>query len=291
MGIPLRDTAIGPGWSSVWRQTWPAGPVTAECVWSGRAGRDGWLRVFPDGCADLTWNGDRLRLVPASATVRWVRLCQGTPADGVRLRCGAARALLGPLGVAGSVVELRDVPRLRSVRPLERDLRAAADDSGRRRQLLAQWVADQPVAREWLASSVIEQLAAGLPVPAIASAQAVSERTLRREVADATGLSPKPLGRVLRFRRFLEVLRPLASAGESLAVTAARLGYADQSHLGRECRAIAASTPASLVRSWRRAAGQDGRNLPDSGRGGARTWGRDRRNERDPGRRGGRPSR
>ncbi|WP_051343018.1 helix-turn-helix domain-containing protein [Pseudonocardia spinosispora] len=64
-------------------------------------------------------------------------------------------------------------------------------------------------------------------------------------------MSPKELHRILRFRRFTARLPAVADGEVSVAVAAADLGYADQSHLGRECRRLSGSSPARLFDSWR----------------------------------------
>jgi AraC-like DNA-binding protein len=58
---------------------------------------------------------------------------------------------------------------------------------------------------------------------------------------------------VLRFRRFVS----WADAGapdDGLASAAARLGYADQAHLTRECARLAGLTPTALLAARRRPA-------------------------------------
>jgi AraC-like DNA-binding protein len=86
----------------------------------------------------------------------------------------------------------------------------------------------------------------GLPLmPWLTAELGVSERTLRRRCEEAFGYGPKTLERVLRFQRFLQRLRaepPLSAAG--LAV---ETGYADQPHLVRETRRLAAATPRRLA--------------------------------------------
>jgi AraC-like DNA-binding protein len=91
----------------------------------------------------------------------------------------------------------------------------------------------------------------------VARAVGLSPRELRRRFLVHVGYGPKGLHRVLRLRAFLRN----AAAGASLAACAARSGYADQSHLGRECRQLAGSTPARLLAGL-------GRNVPDAGAGG-----------------------
>ncbi|MFJ9783761.1 hypothetical protein ACIRSS_29560 [Amycolatopsis sp. NPDC101161] len=97
MGVPLRPAAA----RSVYREVAP--PAALACGWHGRTGWAQPLRVLPDGCADPVWDGTALTVgaplrvwVPASAS-----------RVGVRLRCGAATAVLGT-----SMPELSAVTRL-----------------------------------------------------------------------------------------------------------------------------------------------------------------------------------
>jgi hypothetical protein len=55
---------------------------------------------------------------------------------------------------------------------------------------------------------------------------------------------------VLRFRRFVAWAGAGAPGGD-LAFAAARLGYADQAHLTRECARLAGVTPAALLAARR----------------------------------------
>jgi AraC-like DNA-binding protein len=80
----------------------------------------------------------------------------------------------------------------------------------------------------------------------------LSERQLRRRCHEAVGYGPKTLQRVLRFRRFVAQIDAAAGPphgpARDLATIAAKVGYADQAHLTRECRALAGLTPAALAR-------------------------------------------
>ena len=80
----------------------------------------------------------------------------------------------------------------------------------------------------------------------------MSERHLRRLVADHTGLEPRTLPRVARFQRFLALSD--RAAEPSLAALAVRAGYADQAHLTREVRALSGLTPAALLAERHRSA-------------------------------------
>jgi transcriptional regulator GlxA family with amidase domain len=102
----------------------------------------------------------------------------------------------------------------------------------------------------------------GVTVDAVASAVGLSARELRRRFPTHVGYGPKALHRVLRFRRFLDRAPDLVAGRASLASAAAEAGYADQSHLGRDCRRLSGSSPAALVGRWADAA-RSGRNVPD----------------------------
>jgi AraC-like DNA-binding protein len=90
------------------------------------------------------------------------------------------------------------------------------------------------------------------PVADIRSALHVSERHFRRLCREQVGFSPKALQRVLRFQRFLAYAqRNLAvrrrPQGDGLVRMAELSGYADQSHLSRECLRLTGETPATLL--------------------------------------------
>ncbi|MFF1609493.1 helix-turn-helix domain-containing protein [Amycolatopsis sp. NPDC058278] len=73
---------------------------------------------------------------------------------------------------------------------------------------------------------------------------AVSERRLRRRFVQAVGYGPATYLRVSRFQRAVA----LAPHVPGLAALAAAAGYADQAHLGRECRALTGLTPRRYFR-------------------------------------------
>jgi AraC-like DNA-binding protein len=84
------------------------------------------------------------------------------------------------------------------------------------------------------------------PRPAERAADAIgwSRKRLARRVRDATGLLPRAVTRLARFERFAGALQ--SAPGESLAEHAAAAGYADQAHLTRDVRRLAATTPSDL---------------------------------------------
>jgi len=97
--------------------------------------------------------------------------------------------------------------------------------------------------------AVFELLSTGAPrgtslIAWLSRELAMSERTLRRHCEDAFGYGPKTLDRILRFQRFLKLVRSTRNA--SAASLALEAGYADQAHLVRESRRLAATTPREI---------------------------------------------
>jgi AraC-like DNA-binding protein len=97
-------------------------------------------------------------------------------------------------------------------------------------------------------------------VPWLCRGLGMSERTLRRHCEDAFGYGPKALDRILRFQRLLKLLRSFPEA--STASLALDAGYADQAHLVRESRRLAATTPRRIAALFANA--PDGRSVQES---------------------------
>ncbi|WP_239071311.1 helix-turn-helix domain-containing protein, partial [Amycolatopsis sp. SID8362] len=128
------------------------------------------------------------------------------------------------------------------------DALAAADPLAQR-GILEALVAARDVTPDHRLLAAIDALGRPLARAAdVAEEVGVSERALRRHLAHAVGAGPKQVHRIRRFQHFLRRLEPLVARRTSLADVAADLGYADQSHLGRDCRRLSGSSPAALVR-------------------------------------------
>ncbi|MGH4001417.1 MAG: helix-turn-helix domain-containing protein, partial [Pseudonocardiaceae bacterium] len=93
-------------------------------------------------------------------------------------------------------------------------------------------------------ATVLAQLRAGSSVAATADALGWTSRAVHRRCRQAFGYGPSVLRRILRFRMALR----LAGQGVPFAITAARVGYADQAHLAREVRALAGVPLSQLVK-------------------------------------------
>jgi AraC-like DNA-binding protein len=90
----------------------------------------------------------------------------------------------------------------------------------------------------------LERADGGVPVGTLADEIGWSRRHFVDRFRRHVGLAPKASARVLRFAR----AHALLSAGTApVGLVAAECGYADQSHLVRETRALAGCTPSELV--------------------------------------------
>jgi AraC-like DNA-binding protein len=75
----------------------------------------------------------------------------------------------------------------------------------------------------------------------------LSERQLRRRCLAAFGHSPKELQRILRFQAFMALTQGQPRNELELAHLALVVGYADQSHLSRECLRLTGLTPSRFL--------------------------------------------
>ena len=243
MGVPLRADAAG----SVYRE-FEAVTDVVHCTWEGVPGWSRVIRVLPDGCADLVWNGERLFVTTGFTLMRAPLTTQGTTV-GLRLRCGAAGGVLRSVA-SGELADL--VP---SSAKLADELHAAGT-AAEQRLLLERFVAGRLRAGfrpDPALPAVVRALAEpDARVDRVADRIGLSERTLRRRLGAAAGCGPKEVHRVLRFAAFVRGLGDLASGRATLSSVAAGLGFADQSHLGHECVRLSGSSPARLVAAYAR---------------------------------------
>lgn len=112
------------------------------CTWRGDAAWSRQLRLLPDGCTDLAWDGSMIRAIRASPAATWQPVSGRAPSIGVRLRPAWARAVLGvPVSELAAVTGLRDIWPPAAVRELE-DRLAAAPGPGAARQLRRRFAAE-----------------------------------------------------------------------------------------------------------------------------------------------------
>jgi AraC-like DNA-binding protein len=252
VAIPLRWSLVSAGRATSYREFPPATDLeeTVRCTWEGRAGWPRHLRLLPDGCCDLTWDGRTLAVAPArGGAVRYPVTTLG-PAVGIRLRPEVARPILcHNLSELVGPTDLGDLWGAARVRGIVDMLVAAVTVAAQRSVLetLVRWRLGSGARADPHIRRAAAVLAIGRPVDVAAAEAGLSGRELRRRFADDTGLGPKTFQRILRFHRFLAISDANTGTSRSLAAFALAAGYADQAHLTRECARLAGSTPAALL--------------------------------------------
>ena len=217
----------------------PAPPLA--CLWV-RITDDNRTPVLPDACSDLIWQAGRGAFVAGPDTgPSPVGAPTGSVFVGARFRPGAGGAALGlPLS------ELRDLRvGLDELDPARAERRPGDLAPAEALKRIAEIARTAPAPDAAIAEAARRLADPATRVETLADDIGLSERQLRRRCHVAAGYGPKTLQRVLRFRRFL------ASADGDLARAALDAGYADQSHLTRECTRLAGQPPAALLAAWR----------------------------------------
>jgi methylphosphotriester-DNA--protein-cysteine methyltransferase len=216
-------------------------PVVA-CLWENESAEDRVQRVVPDGCVDLIWVPEReLVIAGADTGPRLVDLPAASRSCGIRLRPGAAGALLGmPASelrdrqVAAALVWGDQAARIEEA--------VARAEPEQRLQLLADAVARRGIAPDPLAVEAARRLADNTArVAAVAAELGIGERRLHRRMLAAVGYGPKVLARVARLRRLV------ALPDEPLAARALDAGYASQAHMTDEVRRLTGMTPVRFL--------------------------------------------
>jgi AraC-like DNA-binding protein len=213
--------------------------------------------VVPDGCVDLIWANGRLHVAGPDRVFQAERIAPGEPISGIRFHPGHAAAWLGmPVSeiVDGrpQFVDLLGADASRIEEEVAAFEEVMSPDLALERVLAARAPASEVDPRWRVMPVLLHQAAArGEPVvPWLKSEFGMSERTLRRQVEEAFGYGPKTLDRILRFQRFLHLIRARNSL--PLARLAMAAGYADQAHLTRECRRLAGLTPTQIAADLQR---------------------------------------
>jgi len=219
-----------------------------ECVWCSETAEDprGYA-VRPDGCVDIVYSADEgLRMVGTMTTEQRYYYPAGLRIVGVRFQPGKAGTFLGvaPSELTDGVVALEDSWGARA-RALEERLREARTPGETMRLLLegipAPHGSPNPVQR------AIEAISAehGTCDLDLAAREAnLSVRQFRRRCLEESGLTPKHLSRVLRFRHACG----LAEQAErpDWPDIAAEAGYFDQAHLIRDFHEFAGGAPMAV---------------------------------------------
>jgi AraC-like DNA-binding protein len=257
MAVPLQPVAVRsrPGLEpevSVYSEYRPDPAINAAavCTWHGVAGWPRPMRLLPDGCLDLVWDGQRAQAIRPAA--RPVRRPVGDTAvvTGIRIRPGWAAVALGrPARALPDVADLADAWGPAPARRLEAALATAATPEQCRAILtgaVARRLADSAGPHPGVLAAVSLLGKSGVTAGDAARRAALSPRQLRRLFGDHVGLPPKTLQTILRFQRFRAWLAVSGQAPIPLGRAAAECGYFDHAQLCRECNRLAGATPSIL---------------------------------------------
>jgi AraC-like DNA-binding protein len=217
--------------------------LAGSVVWArtARLGRE--IRVLPDGCIDLIWDGRGLLV--AGPDTRAHLVTEAVPDGYVGLRFAPG---MGPQVFGFPAYELRDLRlpldalwQSQTVRVLEERI-AETGDAGPLLEETALGRLDE-AAPDTFGGRVAAALARGASVAAVAGFLGLSERQLHRRSLVAFGYGPKTLARIFRMERALA----LARRGTPFADVAATSGYADQAHLSREIKSLTGAPLSALL--------------------------------------------
>jgi AraC-like DNA-binding protein len=200
--------------------------------------------VLPDGCIDIIYSSTgHLEVVGAMTRARRFDVPAQTQIAGVRFRPGMATPFLH---VPAEEITDRTIPLHDLWGSVTRELegRLAESRPADRGHILAAGLgipATQP-SNTQRAVEAITAAQGNLEVDWVIRQAGITERQFRRRLLEETGLSPKKLCRVLRFRHAYA----LGRCGLPWSLIAVEAGYFDQPHLIRDFREFAGDTPMSV---------------------------------------------
>jgi AraC-like DNA-binding protein len=213
-------------------------------VWSATRATGETARVLPDGCMDLLWDGESVRIAGPDTHAYVITMGQAAKMTGLRFAPGFAPRLLGlpAAELTNQRVPLDAVWAAGEVHRIT-DLLAASPTPGRTLEAVALGRCPQPDDDAALIDDVVALTTAGCNTTTIAQRVGLSTRQLQRRSTVAFGYGAKTLGRILRMQQALAFIR----GGERAVDSAVRAGYADQSHLSRDIRDMAGVSLTQLL--------------------------------------------
>jgi AraC-like DNA-binding protein len=234
----------------MYREQASNGPLSpwVECAWSFEAHAAVESRVPPDGCVDILYERGRgLRVVGTMTAQQRFDYAPGAAVTGVRFHPGIAGSFLrvSPAEFIDVSVPLNDLwPLLaRELEPRLDDARSIEDAS----KLLLDSVAVPASSRTPVQQAIGALTAAhgNADLDELARQANLSPRQFRRRCLEESGLTPKHLARVLRFRHACRIARGARSLNWSAIALDA--GYYDQSHFIRDFREFTGETPMAVL--------------------------------------------
>jgi AraC-like DNA-binding protein len=217
--------------------------VPGGFVWSSVSTGDG-VRVLPDGCIDFLWDGGRISIAGPDTHAQLFTSEIGSKMTGLRFAPGDAPRVLGVPAheFTDQRIALDQVWEPARARRVN-ELVAASSVPGDALEAIALALRPDPDDDAALIEQIVALAQSGSNSSAIADRVGFSARQLQRRSSVAFGYGTKTLGRILRLQRAVALVR----GGVRPADSAARAGYADQSHLSREVKALAGVTVTQLV--------------------------------------------
>lgn len=225
-----------------------------ECFWSHCAEEPlPSFRVLPDGCSDIIFErpggrlGRGLIIVGAMTRSQSFALPPRQFSFGVRFRPAmAARFLRVPAPeILDSTIALADAWGAARTRRLLEQLGESNSPAEIIRRLEAALPPPQALDPIEKAVAWLVRNRGQLSVGDLADASSLSPRQFRRSCLRRTGLTPKRLARILRFRHATSHAQPARPGG--WADIALECGYYDQAHLINEFREFSGLPPAEFA--------------------------------------------
>ena len=218
-----------------------------ECIWTGETNRlvTG-SPVRPDGCIDIVYSRIRgLRAVGAMTVSQRYDHVPGDFHSGARFRPGMAREFLK---VPAAELTNLNIPLAQIAGPTVSALKRRLDNAETAAASARVLAEHLPIPKSTKSSvqraiDAITIANGSADLDRIASDANLSIRHFRRLCLAESGLTPKHLSRILRFRN---ALRHARSETPNWADIAVAVGYFDQSHLIRDFREFAGETPMAV---------------------------------------------
>jgi AraC-like DNA-binding protein len=240
---------------SVSHREFPASPpfrAHIECFWCHESSAAiPSFRVLPDGCLDILFQkqGNRSGALSVVGTMTRAHVFE-LPARqitlGVRFKPAMAARFLraGATELMDRTIELGDLWSSRRTRYLADQIADAVTPEEGAAQIEAALGKAPPLDAPEKAIAQLVESRGIVNLDELADAARLSPRQFRRICLERTGVSPKRLARILRFRN--AVARATPSRQGDWADVALECGYYDQAHLINEFREFSGVAPGSF---------------------------------------------
>ena len=222
-----------------------------ECFWSLEAAADTRQLVVPDGCMDILLRMHKdvyaIDVIGSMTRTEQATIRSGHTYLGVRFRPGRLReiALVDCSKLVNGAEPLQNVLNINISQFSECISRASAKEE--KIELLERVLtikSDPLSGQRAIEALVVEE--GNISATELADIAELSQRQLRRQCILLTGMPPKVLACVLRFRKAYRTLQSEPRTG--LAEIALDCGYFDQAHFAHDFARFAGSAPSSYAK-------------------------------------------